>query len=102
MHTKKDAEYCLWYIKKYVCSEAKLIGSFSKGANHSEKDIDIYLPNFFPVGINNKMRANKLKNKIALLLDCLEVENTDWGGWFFHKTIFGNVDIFFDISNFDY
>lgn len=31
LHTKKDAEYCLWYIKKYVCKDAQLIGSFGKG-----------------------------------------------------------------------
>lgn len=101
-HTKKDAAYCLWYFRKHICSKAELIGSFGKGVLESKKDIDIYLPNFFPKGIAVKMRAEKLRTKIRLLIDAESVEITDWGGWFFHDSIFGNVDVFFDTSNFDY
>ena len=108
LHTKKDAEYCLWYFKKYICAEAKLIGAFGKGAEQSQKDIDIYLPNFFPPAWHDsnsdgtKMRAWKLKEKIKNLLDAREVETTDWNGWFYYDTVFGNVDVFFDITEFDY
>lgn len=102
LHTEKDAQYCLWYIRKYICEDAKIVGSFSKGAKQSMKDIDIYLPNFFPKGIAVWMRAIKLRNKISFLLEAESVEVTDWGGWFFHNTAFGNVDIFFDVNNFDY
>ena len=42
------------------------------------------------------------KRKISKLLDAKRVESTDWGGWFFYDTVFGNVDVFFDISKFDY
>ena len=101
-HTLKDAKYCLWYIRKYICKDAKLIGSFGKGALESQKDIDIYLPNFFPKGINSGMRATKLREKIRMLTESESVEVTDWGGWFYHSTVFGNVDIFFDINQFDY
>ena len=102
IHTRKDAEYCLWYIKKYVCKDAKLIGGFGKGAEQSKKDIDIFLPNFFPQGVCKEMRAAKLRSRISFLLDAERVETTDWGGWFYHNTIFGNVDIFFNIDDLDY
>lgn len=102
LHTKKDAEYCLWYIRRNICKDAKLIGAFGKGAEESKKDIDIYLPNFFPKGIAVWMRAIKLRNKISFLLEAESVEVTDWGGWFFHNTVFGNVDVFFDITEFDH
>lgn len=108
LHTKKDAEYCLWCIKKYICADAKLIGSFGKGAEQSEKDIDIYLPNFFPPAWHDskaegtKMRAWKTREKIKHLIEAEKVEITDWGGWFYTNSIFGNVDIFFDITQFDY
>jgi hypothetical protein len=69
MITKTDANYCLWFFKKFVCKKAILIGSFGKGADSSQKDIDIHLPNFFPKGINVKMRAWKLRNKIKRLID---------------------------------
>lgn len=102
VHSKKDADYCLWYIKKHICFDAVLIGSFSKGALYSNKDIDIYLPKFLPTGIDINYRTNKLKAKLIYLLDAESVELTDWGGWFFHNTIFGNVDVFFNIDDFDY
>lgn len=50
IHTKKDAEYCLWYFKKHICKDAVLIGAFAKDKAESEHDIDIYLPNMFKKG----------------------------------------------------
>jgi hypothetical protein len=94
LHTKKDAEYCLWYIKKHIFPNARLIGSFGKGAESSMKDIDIHIIDAKPINRNKQMFFD--------LLDAKGVEDTDWGGWFFHDTIFGNVDVFFDISEFDY
>ncbi len=91
-HTRKDAEYCLWYFKKHINENAELIGSFGKGAEFSEKDIDIYIH-----------EGNlEMKNQIMELIDAKDVELTDWGGLFFYESIFGNVDVFFDISDFDY
>lgn len=94
VHTKKDAEYCLWYIRKHIFPRAKLIGSLGKGAEVSLNDIDIYVP--------KSNRTNKNKKIFTGLLDAKEVVDTDWGGWFFYDTPFGNVDIFFDITEFDY
>jgi hypothetical protein len=93
LHTRKDAEYCIWYIKKKISSKAVLIGSFGKGSESSMNDIDIYI----------EIDKNDINKQVLLeLLDAKSVDDTDWGGWFFHGTIFGNVDIFFDISEFNY
>ncbi len=94
LHTIKDAQYCLWYFRKYVDSEAKLIGSFGKGKTESMKDIDIFLPNSSP--------HESLKKTIKSDIEADSVEITDWDGWFFHNSVFGNVDVFFDISEFDH
>lgn len=102
LHTKKDAEYCVWYFKKHVCSGATLVGSFGKNKTESNHDIDIYLPNMLKKGFDNGMRKIKYRDKIKGLIDAKSVEATDWGGYFFHDSKFGNVDVFFDISKFDY
>lgn len=101
LHTKKDAEYCLWYFKKHICKDAVLIGAFAKEKIESEHDIDIYLPNMFKKGFANWMRRIKYGKKIQNAIDAEKYESTDWGGYFFHNSIFGNVDVFFDISEFD-
>ncbi len=92
LHTKKDAEYCLWYFKKYIHEDSKLIGSFAEGKETSDHDIDIFIP--------YKIRKPNLrdKSKFYEILDAKKVEDTDWGGWFFYDTPFGNVDVFFDIT----
>lgn len=105
LHTKKDAEYCLWYFKKHMWPDAKLIGSLGRGCSESKNDIDIYIPDYVeskPITIRSGMRKVKMKNKILTLLDAHSYESTDWGGYFLHNTIFGNIDVFFDIKNFDY
>ena len=96
LHTKKDAEYCLWYICKHIYPKARLIGSFGKGAETSMKDIDIHIM------MDKKKPTDRDKRIFTKMLDAKSVEETDWGGWFFHDTAFGNVDIFFDVSEFDY
>lgn len=76
--------------------EAQLIGSLGRGEN-STHDIDLFLP-------NSKLRKRRqLRGKlISILVPGAEIEETDWGGWFFHNSKFGNVDIFFSIRDFDY
>lgn len=96
IHTKKDAEYCLWYFKKHIYANCELIGSFGKGTDQSLNDIDIYF------NMNGKKPIEKYKTKFAKMLNATSVDDTDWGGWFFHNTVFGNVDVFFDITEFDY
>lgn len=102
-HTEKDAIYCLWYFRKHIWKNAVLIGGFGKGKKKSDHDIDIYLPGMLnrKTETANSMLRIKTGKKISLLLDAKKYESTDWGGWFFYNTVFGNVDVFFDISEFD-
>lgn len=94
MINKKEAELCLWYVRKWIYEKAELIGSFGKGAETSTHDIDIH--------VQRKIGETRDKVRMKKLLDADSVEDTDWGGWYFHNTPFGDVDIFFDTSKFDY
>lgn len=93
IHTRKDAEMLLLMLRE-ISPNAMLIGSFGRGAESSEHDIDIYLP--------DKVKSLMLNQILVLLLDPKKVENTDWDGWYFHDTSYGDVDIFFSIEDFDY
>lgn len=93
-HTKKDADYLLQLMKIFITKKAVLIGSFGKGAEMSNHDIDILLPNF--------KKTKRLKEKLTILLLAKEIEDTDWGGWYFKNTFFGDVDVFFNTKEFDY
>ena len=73
LHTKKDALKVLNLIHNNITNKAELIG-FNE----------------------------ELKNKIFYLLNAESVENTDWGGWYFNNTDFGDVDIFYTTEDFDY
>ncbi len=71
----------------------KLIGSLaSKG--YSSNDIDILLSDYGATGFIKQSLNYILKPKGA-------IESTDWGGFYFNDTIFGNVDIFFTTKDFD-
>lgn len=94
VHTKKDATCLLHLLRKTISEKVELIGSFGKGSIQSSHDIDVLIP--------DKRRTNGLKNKLMNLLDAQSVEDTDWGGWYFYNTFYGNVDVFFSTKDFDY
>ena len=94
IHTKEEADFLLNLFKLIISDKAELIGSFGKGAKKSKHDIDILLPDI--------RKTNKLKEKISTILCSEEIEDTDWGGWYFKNTFFGDVDIFFNTKGFDY
>lgn len=94
LHTIEDAESVLNILQKNISSNATLIGSFGKGKLTSDHDIDIL--------ISDKDFTNELKTEIFKLLNAESVEDTDWGGWYFNNTAFGDVDIFYTTEYFDY
>ena len=97
MHTKQIADILIHVIDVVICGKyggkVKLIGSLGKGAHESKHDIDIHI---------TCKQTDRLKNDLKLILRPEKVENTDWGGWYFHGTPFGDVDVFFTTKNFDY
>ena len=92
-HTRCAAECLLHLLRKTVSEDASLIGSFGRGAETSEHDIDVLVP--------GARRTVRLRNKITHLLDADRVTDTDWGGWYFHDTFYGDVDVFFSTKDFD-
>ena len=107
IHTKKDADNLLYFLKKTGFPKAKIIGSIGKGAKKSKHDIDVLLSGF--------KRTKELEGRLRFLLEpkreyksdkkrilAYAVTKTDWGGLYFHNTYFGNVDIFFTTKDFDY
>lgn len=94
IHTKLQAECLLHLLNKTISDKIKLIGSFGRGTEMSEHDIDVYIP--------NKRKTINLKHKLIHLLDAREVVDTDWGGWYFYDTFYGDVDVFFTTKDFDY
>jgi predicted nucleotidyltransferase len=94
LHTIAEAENVIRLIKNHISDKAILIGGFGKGKETSEHDIDILIPDIeFNI---------ELKNKLFKLLNAESVEDTDWGGWYFNNTDFGDIDIFYTTSEFDY
>jgi len=92
--TKKMADAALQLIQKEISDKATLVGGFGKGKKTSKHDIDILIP--------FEKFDTKLKNKLKEILHAKSVENTDWGGWYFNDTDFGDVDIFQTTKDFDY
>jgi len=94
LHTIQQAQFLLFYLQKTISHDAELIGGFGKGKVESEHDIDVYFP--------TTKSTTHLKKKLLKLLDAKSVEVTDWNGWYFRETFFGDVDVFFSIKDFDY
>lgn len=94
LHSKEDAESALKVIHKNISKAAILIGGFGKGKTSSEHDIDILIP--------DKKFTVDLRDRLLKLLNAESVEDTDWGGWYFNSTDFGDVDIFYTTEDFDY
>jgi len=106
IHTKIQAECLIHLLNKTVSDKATLIGSFGKGAETSEHDIDVLIP--------DRKKTSRFKTALILLLEPKPstrsdgtfaengVTDTDWGGWYFHNTFYGDVDIFFTTKDFDY
>jgi hypothetical protein len=93
LHTIKQAKSLLSALHVFVSPDAKLIGSFGKGEKTSMHDIDVYLP---------LHKTSELKQKLIVLLKSDKAEDTDWDGWYFSDTLYGNVDVFFSTDKFDY
>lgn len=94
VHTLDDAKVVLDILQKNVSNNSSLIGGFGKGNLTSNHDIDVLIPD---------MEFNdELKSKIFNLLNAQSVEDTDWGGWYFNNTDYGDVDIFYTTEDFDY
>lgn len=94
LHTIEDANSVLELLHKNISTNATLIGGFGKGKLASKHDIDILIP--------DKEFTNDLKDNIFKLLNSESVEDTDWGGWYFNNTDFGDVDVFYTTEEFDY
>lgn len=94
LHTKEEANLSLNLIQKKVSINAELIGGFGKGKIESDHDIDILIP--------DREFNDELKNNLSNILEAESVEDTDWGGWYFNNTKFGDIDIFPTTKEFDY
>lgn len=92
--TLTDAKNVLNLFKNNISINSSLIGGFGKGKIESEHDIDILVPDV--------KFTKELKDKILNLLNAESVENTDWGGWYFNNTKYGDVDVFYTTKEFDY
>lgn len=95
IHTRQMASDAIEKLWKHGFCHIMLIGSLGKGADTSEHDIDILIPHY--------KKSKILKQKLEKILKPKgKIELTDWGGYYFNDTIYGNVDIFFSIQDFDY
>lgn len=99
IHTRQEALSLIGLLKQHLPqNDYKLIGSLSKDKLISMNDVDVHI-----ILGENSSKNIFLKKLLEKLLEPESIENTDWGGWYFHKTKeFGNVDFFFDIDKFDY
>lgn len=93
-HTKENAEILVDILRKHISKKIKIIGSIGRGMKTSYHDIDILIP--------NKKFDIVLKRKLTRLLTPSLIENTDWNGWYFHNTYFGDIDFFNTIDDFDF
>lgn len=94
LHTRNDAVAVLNLLHNNISKNAKLIGGFGKGKETSIHDIDVLIPNV--------KFDDALKSKLFKMLNAESVEETDWGGWYFNNTNFGDVDVFYTTEDFDY
>jgi len=94
---KKYYRYDAQRLRKYLKQlgvEVDIIGSIARDGV-SEHDIDFWVRN----------HENTPKFREYLKVCCLNnatFVKTDWDGLFFAKTLWGILDFFFDISEFDY
>lgn len=93
-HTKEKADFLVWLLRKLISKETRLIGSLGRGELLSDHDIDVLIP--------DRTNTHYMKDKLFDLLDATEVVDTDWGGFYFRDTYFGDVDVFFSTKDFDY
>ena len=92
-YLRRDAEA----IKKYLGQlgvKVDIIGSIARDGE-SEHDIDLWVRNH-----ENTPKFREYLKKCCL--NNAKFVTTDWGGLFFAKTLWGTLDFFFDISDFDY
>lgn len=94
LHTQQQANAVITLIRDNIFPDAILIGGFGKGKDTSFHDIDVL--------INGKKKTQRLKWRLFSLLDAHSVEDTDWGGWYFNDTDFGDVDVFFSMKDLDF
>jgi hypothetical protein len=113
-YTKRDGEIVVFFLKRTLCPSAKLIGSlYDKG--ESDHDIDILLEadddgnieisdfdKTYSVSIVTLGNWDMFGKVVMKLLEAKSYEKTDWGGYYFHDTFFGDIDIFFSTKDFDY
>jgi hypothetical protein len=93
IYLPEDGLQIVRHLREQINVESKLIGSLGKGKT-STKDIDILL-----IGCSN---TPEFKEYLLALFKPTSVVDTDWGGWYFHGTAFGDIDFFFTDEDFDY
>ena len=86
IYSKKDGDDVVRFLQVEFKISSTLIGSLAKtgGSNH---DIDILL---------ECEKTKDLLCDLILKLSPHGVDETDWGGWYFSRTIFGDIDFFFE------
>jgi predicted nucleotidyltransferase len=89
-HTRNMALALKAFLQDVLNTPVEIIGSLAR-VEYSENDIDVFLPLM--------EKTEKLKTALMDRLETEDVEDTDWGGWFFTGTILGNVDVFFEKPN---
>ncbi len=95
-YTPADGAAVVKHLKIHEFTGVQLIGSLAKGET-STHDIDILLPN----DIRDQKTTDRLIEALYDSVHAIHIEHTDWGGMYFHGTIFGDVDIFFTTKDFD-
>ncbi len=91
-YTKRDAEQLKKYLKQRGI-EVDIIGSVARDGT-SEHDIDFW--------VRSHENTPKFREYLKFVLNNATYVKTDWDGLFFAKTLWGALDLFFDISEFDY
>jgi len=89
----EDAQKLKKYLKQ-LGVEVDIIGSVARDGE-SERDMDFWIRN----------HENTPKFREYLKVCCLHNASfvkTDWDGLFFARTLWGSLDFFFDVSEFDY
>jgi len=84
----------VFFLKKTGFADARLIGSLGRGSS-STHDIDVLLP--------LTKKSKEVERSLTFLLEPKGgVSHTDWGGYYFHDTPFGDVDVFFTTKDFTF
>lgn len=93
-HTVKMGLSLIRHLRENGFLNAELIGSVGKGRS-SDHDIDVLLKDYE----NTSLILSKL---CVIFSDNSRYVSTDWGGFFFYDTKWGNIDLFFSTDQFDY